>query len=72
MDFYFVNKTIMARGKRSHVENIKDEEKPKKSEVVEDNDTEIGTKANMAESDDDGNDGDTSDSSVYSDLEDGN
>jgi hypothetical protein len=62
----------MARGKRSHVENIKDEEKPKKSEVVEDNDTEIGTKANMAESDDDGNDGDTSDSSVYSDLEDGN
>lgn len=59
----------MARGKRTHVENVKETKKASKEVLVEDKETEIGEK--MDEHEDVEIDNDSSDSSVYSDLDEG-
>ena len=55
----------MAKGKRTNVGQVKGPQTEAKMAVVEDQETEINTKEE-SESEDDG---DSSDSSVYSDLE---
>ena len=56
----------MAKGKRPHVE--KNAKNGKKTDLIADKDTEIGEKQNGDEAVEDSDDGDTSDSSVYSGL----
>ena len=58
----------MARGKRPHVKNNlqEDEIKDVTNDIIEDKVTEIGEEENEAE-----DEGDSSDSSVYSDLDEG-
>ena len=60
----------MARNKRKNSNDLKNEAEAKKEEVVQDNVTKIGQNIDSTENENDEIDGDTSDSSVYSDLED--
>ena len=61
----------MARNKRKIENGLKNEVEAKKEEVVEDKDTKIGKNEKVLEVESEENDGDSSDSSVYSELEDG-
>merc|ERR1712001_285252 len=60
----------MARNKRKNSNDLKNEAEAKKEEVVQDNVTKIGQNIDTTKNDNEEIDGDTSDSSVYSDLED--
>ena len=58
----------MARGKRPHAKNLEEDVKVSSKEIIEDKDTTIGEEE---EGQDEQSDNDSSDSSVYSDLEEG-
>ena len=62
--------TLFSRNKRKNSNDLKNEAEAKKEEVVQDNVTKIGQNIDSTENENDEIDGDTSDSSVYSDLED--
>ena len=57
----------MARGKRPHVKNVEEDVKVSSKEIIEDKTTTIGEE----ELEEDDQADDSSDSSVYSDLEEG-
>ena len=61
----------MARNKRKIENGLKNEVEAKKEEVIEDKDTKIGKNEKAAEVESEADDGDSSDSSVYSELEEG-
>ena len=61
----------MARNKRKIENGLKNEVEAKKEEVIEDKDTKIGKNEKAVEVESEEDDGDSSDSSVYSELEEG-
>ena len=61
----------MARNKRKIENGLKNEVEAKKEEVIEDKDTKIGKTEKAVEVESEEDDGDSSDSSVYSELEEG-